>query len=182
MIKIVDIEKLKYPVGKFVKPEEISSDQIENWISVIDLCPSRTLLVVEVLSDVELDWILRPVGWTIRQVVLHCADSHMNAFIRFKLCLTEDTPTIKPYLQDKWAELPDGSGTTITDSLKILEGLHSRWTLLLKLLNTADLERAFQHPEYNKEISVAENISLYAWHCNHHFAHIKQALRYKGEF
>jgi hypothetical protein len=106
----------------------------------------------------------------------------MNAFIRFKLCLTEDTPTIKPYLQDKWAELPDGSGSTITDSLKILEGLHSRWTLLLKLLNTDDLKREFQHPEYNKKISVAENISLYAWHCNHHLAHIKQALHYKGEF
>lgn len=182
MNKTVDIEKLKYPIGKFEKPEEITSDQIENWISEISVFPSRMVEVVKDLSDVRLDWNYRPEGWTIRQVIHHCADSHMNAFIRFKLCLTEDTPTIKPYLQDKWAELPDGSGSTITDSLKILEGLHSRWTLLLKLLNTDDLKREFQHPEYNKKISVAENISLYAWHCNHHLAHIKQALHYKGEF
>ena len=176
------VEILKYPIGKFVKPDVISTDQIDKWISDIELFPSQIKDLVEDLTEVELQWIYRPEGWTIRQVVHHCADSHMNAFIRFKLCLTEDTPIIKPYLQAKWAEFQDASDNTITDSLKILEGLHSRWTIILKFLNNDDLNKGFIHPEYDKKILIVENICLYAWHCNHHLAHIKQALSYKGEF
>ncbi len=113
----------------------------------------------------------------IRQVIHHCADSHMNSFIRFKLSLTEESPTIKPYFEDRWAEMPDYLEVSILNSIQILEGLHLKWTVLLKSLSQSDLEKEFVHPEHGKRFSVAENIGVYAWHSNHHLEHVKSALK-----
>ena len=181
-MKPQNLEKLKYPIGKFEWPESYSKNQIKDWMSEIETFPVRLVKVVYYLSEKELNWKYRPNGWTIKQVVHHCADSHMNSFSRFKLSLTEDTPTIKPYFEDKWAELPDTTESNISESMKILEGLHSRWTTLLKSLKSDDLTKEFIHPEHGKHISLAQNIALYAWHCNHHLSHINQAIRNRGNY
>jgi uncharacterized damage-inducible protein DinB len=162
----------KFPIGPFVSPDEITSLDLQRYISEISSFPQRIRKEVENLSDEQLDSSYREGGWTIRQVVNHCADSHMNSLIRFKLALTEDTPTIKPYFEDRWAELIDSKTIPIEPALKTLEGVHARWTILLKSLTNEQLKRTFIHPEHGKEVQIDENIALYAWHCNHHLAHI----------
>lgn len=169
------IEKLKYPIGKFQKPESITKSHVEKWIKVIAEFPDELNREVKDLTAQELEKQYRPDGWTIKQVVHHCADSHMNSFIRFKLALTEKVPTIKPYVENLWAELPDSKNYPVKDSLKILEGLHARWSNLLKNLSDDDLEKEFIHPETNEKISLISNVGFYAWHCKHHLAHIINA-------
>lgn len=127
------------------------------------------------MSETELEKQYRPGGWTIRQVVNHCADSHMNSLIRFKLALTEEIPMIKPYFENLWAELSDSRQISIDSSLKILEGLHVRWVNLLRSLKENDLDKEFFHPESKEKISLKHNIGIYAWHCEHHLADIKNA-------
>ncbi|SOD14792.1 YfiT family bacillithiol transferase [Pedobacter xixiisoli] len=166
-----DIENLKFPIGKFNAPDLITSEHIKTWIEAIKSFPERLIAATKDLNDEQLEKQYRPDGWTIRQVVHHCADSHINSFTRFKLALTEDKPVIKPYAEDLWAELPDAD-LPIASSIKILEGIHERWTVLLESLTAADLERQFIHPENNELISLKQNIGIYAWHCNHHLAHI----------
>ncbi|MNJ93003.1 putative metal-dependent hydrolase YfiT [compost metagenome] len=166
-----DIENLKFPIGKFNTPNVITNEHIKSWIEVIKSFPERLLSATEDLNEVQLEKQYKPDGWTIRQVVHHCADSHLNSFTRFKLALTEDKPVIKPYAEDLWAELPDAK-LPIASSIKILEGIHERWTALLESLTEADLERQFIHPENNELISLKQNIGIYAWHCNHHLAHV----------
>lgn len=173
----IDIEQLKYPIGQFQKPAIITTEQIEEWTKIIENFPSKLNEEVKNLTEDELQKQYRSNGWTITQVVNHCADSHMNSLIRFKLTLTEETPTIKPYFENLWAELADSKDYPINDSLKLLEGLHARWTSLLKTLTEADLEREFIHPETQERISLKTNIGIYAWHCEHHLAHIKNAKR-----
>ena len=133
--------------------------------------------MVKDLNDEKLKNKYRPDGWTIKQVVHHCADSHINSFVRFKLALTEDVPAIKPYFEDRWAELSDSLSNDISDSIQILNSLHNKWVLLLRSLTVEQLHREFFHPETNKKISLKENIGLYAWHCNHHLAHIQLAIK-----
>ncbi|MGV4413906.1 YfiT family bacillithiol transferase [Chryseobacterium sp. T1] len=170
-----DIEELKYPIGKFQNPENIDKNQIENWIKIIEEFPQKISNETEKLTEKELNKTYRPNGWTISQVVNHCADSHMNSIIRFKLALTEETPTIKPYFENLWAELSDSKDFPIESSLKILEGLHKRWSEIMKKLNDNDLEREFIHPETQERITLKRNIGIYAWHCEHHLAHIRNA-------
>ncbi|MFZ9846607.1 MAG: YfiT family bacillithiol transferase, partial [Flavobacteriales bacterium] len=122
----------------------------------------------------------REMGWTIRQVVHHCADSHMNSLTRFKLTLTEDKPVVKPYWEDRWAELVDSKSMPISPSVQMLEGIHARWTVLLNSLSEQDLVKSFIHPEHGKEFRVDENIGVYAWHCNHHLAHITELKKRKN--
>ncbi|MEZ5007511.1 MAG: bacillithiol transferase BstA [Chitinophagales bacterium] len=165
-------DNLRFPIGVFETPDAISSNQIEKWINTIAAFPENLRKSIENLNDEQLDTIYRPDGWTVRQVVHHCADSHMNSLIRFKLSLTENNPTIKPYFEDRWAELIDSKQCPIEPSLKILDGLHYRWTLLLQSLSPDDLIKIFTHPEHGKTFSLAENIGIYAWHCEHHLAHI----------
>ena len=176
------MEKLQYPIGKFTKPDAISPDDVSNWIVDIEQFPQVLKKLSASLTNEQLLWIYRPDGWSIKQVIHHCADSHMNSFIRFKLALTEDTPTIKPYDEAKWATLIDGTEDSIVASLQIIEGVHYRWVLLLKSLNKEELKRQFMHPETKRMYSLEEATGLYAWHCNHHLAHIKQAIEYKGQF
>ena len=171
MLKM-EIEKLKFPIGKFEKPTTMTKDILTKWISDISTFPKRLLNEVVNLTDEQLDTQYRPKGWTIRQVVHHCADSHMNSLIRFKLALTEEQPIIKPYVEDRWAELIDSKYFSIEASLKIIEGLHERWTVLLNNLNEKQLVRTFVHPEHGTTFSILENIGIYSWHCNHHLAHI----------
>jgi uncharacterized damage-inducible protein DinB len=176
------LENMKYPVGKFQKPEVISTAHLQEWIREIEKFPDRLRKLIENLSEDELNWEYRPGSWSIRQVVHHCADSHMNSFTRFKLTLTEETPSIKPYFEDRWAELPDATIATVDDSLNILRGIHSRWVVLLRSLTGEDLKREYFHPERGIRIVLEENIGFYAWHSNHHLAHVKQAINHKGSF
>ena len=171
-----ELEKLKYPTGRFKRPTNVSEADITSWIETIGSFPSRIRDAVEGLSESQLSKHYRPGGWTIRQVVHHCADSHMNAFIRTKLALTEDDPLIKPYDQDKWAALSDGEDLPVEHSLKIIEGVHVRWICILNKMSPQDFKRTFSHPEWDRKLTLDINTSLYAWHCNHHLAHIVNAI------
>ncbi len=178
----MELEKLKYPIGKFQKPENISKEIISKWIIEIKEFPERMKKEVVDLSETDLKMIYRPDGWSIKQVVHHCADSHMNAFIRHKLCLTENNPTIKPYAENLWAMQSDVEKVSIASSLMILQGVHLRWSVLLESLSEKDFAKTFVHPEHNKVFKLEESIGQYAWHGNHHLEHIKQAKKHKGVF
>ncbi|MFN8415619.1 MAG: putative metal-dependent hydrolase [Cytophagaceae bacterium] len=173
----MDIETLRFPIGKFEKPAVITKELLEKWITEISTFPERIAKEVKHLSDEQLDTTYRPEGWTIRQVVHHCADSHMNSFTRLKLTLTEDQPTIKPYYEERWAELPDSKTLSITPSLLMIEAIHHRWVVLLKSLKVEQLEGVFIHPEHGRMFRVDENMGVYAWHCNHHLAHITETKK-----
>lgn len=177
-----DLEKLKFPIGEFQKPDLISENDLKNWITTIENFPAEIKKRTENLSINELNWIYRPNGWKIKQVVHHCADSHINSFVRFKLALTEEIPIIKPYEEQEWAELNDGISDDVSASIQIIEGVHARWVLLLKSFGEQELKRQFIHPANNKTSTLEETIGVYAWHCNHHLAHIEQALLHKGQF
>ncbi|GAB3650796.1 bacillithiol transferase BstA [Echinicola sediminis] len=176
------LEKLKYPIGTFRKPEQIDESHLNAWIESISSFPQRVKVLTDGLTTEQLNWRYRPEGWSIKQVVHHCGDSHMNSIIRFKLALTEDNPSIKPYFEDRWAKLIDSNDDDISHSIMLLMGLHYRWVILLRSLGKKELERTFYHPENRKESNLAETIGQYAWHCEHHLAHIKQAVEHQGSF
>lgn len=178
----MELEQLKYPIGQFNCPEVITDDILHSWISEIQHFPEYVMAITNTLSKEKLQLRYRPYGWNIKQVVHHCADSHMNAFIRFKFALTEENPTIKPYPEDLWAELIDGNEDDVTYSLLILKGLHHKWHLLLLNMNEKDWEKTYYHPESKQSFSLKSVAGLYAWHCKHHLAHIKQALLHENKF
>lgn len=178
----MDLEKLKYPVGNFRFPKEFEKGDIPSWIAIIESFPSKLKKEVIGLSNEQLSWRYRPDGWNILQVVHHCADSHMNAFMRFKLTLTEDSPEVKPYFENLWAELPDTMDAPITWSLEILGGLHKRWSLTLNHLSEEDLLKTYIHSEYKRSFELRQVIALYAWHCRHHLAHVVQAKESSGSY
>ncbi|CAL2084289.1 putative metal-dependent hydrolase BCAH187_A2766 [Tenacibaculum sp. 190524A05c] len=171
------MEHLKYPIGKPEIPSDILTEHIENWIQVIEDFPDRLQKLVSNLNQDQLDTPYRDGGWTIRQVVHHCADSHHNSYTRFKWTLTEDKPVIKAYYEERWAELPDSKNGPIELSLNSLKALHSKWVYFLKVLKPEDLEQYFIHPDGNEKVTLKENIGIYAWHCNHHFAHIENLVK-----
>ena len=171
-----DLEQLKYPIGRYQKPGDFSKKNRAEWIKIIEELPDKLRQATNGLSQEQLDTQYRQEGWTIRQTVHHFADSHTNAFIRFKLALTEDKPTIKPYLEDKWARLSDSTKAPIESSLNILDGLHKRWVILLNSMTDEDFERLFIHPQHCREVSLKENLALYAWHSKHHLAHITSLI------
>lgn len=174
-----ELDQLRYPIGKFTPPRKLAPEDVSAWISEIETLPARLRSVITPLSAAQLDTPYRPHGWTVRQVVHHLCDSHLNSYIRFKLALTEDRPTIKPYDEQRWAELPDYTLLSVESSLQFLEALHQRWCVLLRALSAADLEREFHHPESGL-VKLKENIGLYAWHGNHHLAHITALGRRMG--
>ncbi len=178
----MNIEKLKYPIGNYTPIKQPTKQQLNAWINDLEKFPARMEALLNTINDEKLDWRYRPDGWTIKQVVHHCADSHMNSIIRFKLALTEDKPTIKPYFEDRWARLADGQDNDLTHSLNILKAVHYKLVLLLKTFSDEQLQREYIHPEHGKVFNVAETIGNYAWHSNHHLAHIKQALQFKNNF
>jgi hypothetical protein len=172
-----DIEHLKYPVGRYQHREDISPIQLAAWIEELATFPNRLRAVAEGLSDEQLDTTYRPEGWTLRQVIHHLADSHMNAYIRFKLAVTEDNPTIKPYSEKLWAESVEASSAPIAVSLNLLEALHQRWVLFLNTLAPEDFERTYFNPEQQKTAALKNVLGIYAWHGAHHLAHITETLK-----
>ncbi|WP_067150629.1 YfiT family bacillithiol transferase [Pseudotamlana agarivorans] len=175
-----ELEKLRYPIGKFECPKSISNSDLNMWISVLEQFPKRLESLVENLNDAQLDTEYRPGGWTIRQVVHHVSDSHHHSYTRFKWALTEDKPLIKAYYEDRWAELSDSKFAPIDMSLQHIKAIHFKLVYLLKTLTEADLERCFIHPETNSEVKLNYQIGNYAWHSNHHFAHIENVMKQKG--
>ena len=163
-------EDLRFPIGKFSRENEITSELRRQFITEIAELPEILKSAVTDLNNEQLDTPYRPAGWTIRQTVHHVADSHLNSQIRFKLALTEDAPTIRPYFEERWAELGD-SRLPIDSSIQIIEGLHYRWTTLLNSMSDDDFERKLIHPE-SGEWTLAQMLALYAWHGKHHTAHI----------
>ena len=141
-------------------------------IADIAAAPAAMRTAVRGLNDGQLDTPYRPGGWTVRQVVHHVPDSHMNAYTRFKLALTEDTPTIKPYDEGKWAETPDGKSALVEESLTLLDALHKRWLIVLTSMQPSDFLRKLNHPEWDAPLSLDAMLALYAWHGRHHAAHI----------
>ena len=172
-------EDLRYPLGKWEKKTSLDEATRRRFIDEIAVTPANFRKAVAGLSERQLDTPYRDGGWTIRQVVHHLADSHMNAYIRQRFTVTEDKPTVKPYDEAVWAELPDAKTGPIGWSLSILDGVHARWATLLKSRKPEDFNRAFIHPEYG-ERTLDWNVAMYAWHCRHHVAHIAEARKAKG--
>jgi uncharacterized damage-inducible protein DinB len=162
---------LSYPIGKFDWHITVTPEMRPGLIAEIAAAPRAFRQAVAGLDDAQLDTPYRPGGWTVRQVVHHLADSHMNSYIRCRLALTEDEPTIKPYFEAKWAELHDARTAPVAVSLELLEALHERWANLLQCLTDRDYSRTFRHPERGV-MRLDTNLALYAWHCRHHTAHI----------
>jgi uncharacterized damage-inducible protein DinB len=166
---------LRYPISKFHFDGPLTEEQKQKSLDDIASAPANLRKAVKGLSEAQLDTPYRPDGWTVRQVVHHVPDSHMNAYIRFKLALTEDEPTIKPYAEDRWAKLADTKSTPTEVSLTMLESLHDRWVRLLRSLGPEDWKRTFRHPEMGA-MTLEKTLALYAWHGRHHVAHVT-ALR-----
>lgn len=175
-----ELEQLRYPIGKFNKPDSLTRDQISECIVTLAEFPVKIRRETIDLTDEQLDTRYRPDGWTIRQVVHHCADSHMNAIIRFKNALTEDSPTIKPYFEDRWAELADTKALPIESSLRIIEGVHHRLVVIFRSMKEEDYARKYIHPQYGTTYRLDQALANYAWHCDHHLAHILQGKRNAG--
>ncbi len=162
---------LRFPVGKFSAPGKISRADLDGFIDEIAQLPAKLRQAVAGLNDQQLDTAYRPGGWTVRQVVHHLPDSHMNAYIRFKLALTENSPTIKAYDEAAWAEIAEARTGPVAPSLALTEGLHQRWANTLRGMSAADFARTFHHPERG-EMRLDVTAAMYAWHCRHHVAHI----------
>ena len=161
----------RYPVGRYTPPQDIGAEQRREWLGQVAEAPARLRAAVQSLSDAQLDTPYRDGGWTVRQVLHHLPDSHMNFFIRVKLALTEDEPAIKTYEEAEWARLPDVQATPVETSLTLMDALHDRIGHLLNGLDEDQWSRAFRHPEWGA-MRVDQALGLYAWHGRHHVAHI----------
>lgn len=170
------IQDNRYPIGLFSYDGDSSRGTIDASIADIEALPEQLRKSVAGLNETQMNTPYRDGGWTPRQVVHHVADSHMNAYVRCKLALTEDAPTIKPYNESDWAKLPDVSAVPVDVSLDLLDALHERWVALFRAMSDADFERCFVHPEHKRIVPLRELAALDAWHGRHHTAHIK-ALR-----
>ena len=172
------LEKLKYPIRKWEAPNNYSEELIHAWISDIESTPKSIEALVLALDESQLNWKYRPSGWSIRQVVHHMADSHMNAYIRHKLTMTEDCPTILPYNEKLWAEMPDVQHVAIKEGCLLLKLLHQRWSFYLSSLPYDSLSKSYIHPEKKRKINMYESIGMYSWHSRHHLAHIENAIKF----
>jgi hypothetical protein len=171
---------LSYPIGKFEYSGSSTPEQRAQYIREIEEMPARLRDAIRGLNEQQLQTPYRPGGWTVRQVVHHVPESHMNAYTRFKLGLTEDNPTIKPYNEKRWSETPDVATTPLELSLALLENLHQRWGILLRALTPADLARTIVHPEYGTALPLDRYLAMYAWHGKHHVAHITSLRQRNG--
>jgi uncharacterized damage-inducible protein DinB len=169
----------RYPIGKFSYDGHLTEDQRRNFLDEIAQTPAKLRAAVKGLSEPQLDTPYRPGGWTVRQVLHHVPDSHLNAYVRFKLALTENEPAIKPYAEDRWAELADTKTTPPEVSLTLLESLHDRWVRLLRSLTSEEWKRTFLHPELGA-MTLEKTLALYAWHGRHHVAHVTALRKREG--
>ena len=165
------MESLRFPIGRFEEDPQPTRAKHKGWVDQIGRVPGELRALVQDLSERQLDTPYRPDGWTVRQVVHHLADSHLNAYVRTKLALTEEEPTIKPYDQAAWAELPDGSTAPIESSMSLLEALHARWVATLRAIDEEAFKRTLNHPEQGL-ITISRIVQSYAWHGQHHIAHV----------
>ncbi len=169
----------RYPIGKFSFEGPLNPEQKAKFLDDIEKTPARLKAAVQGLSAQQLDTPYRDGGWTVRQVVHHVPDSHMNSYMRFKLALTEEEPTIRPYMEDRWAELPEARTAPIELSLGLLDDLHKRWMLMLRAIPDQDWKRTFRHPEIGL-MTLEKNLALYAWHGRHHVAHVTELRKRMG--
>ena len=168
-----NLEHLRYPVGRMTRssaPLDVRTR--EEYIGILEAMPGRVRALVNGLSDGQLDTPYRRGGWTVRQVVHHVPDSHVNAYVRMKLAVTEDKPGVKTYEEARWAELPEAKNAPIAMSIDLLDALHRRWVAFLRALPEPDWRKAFSHPDWGI-VSVEESLGMYAWHCRHHTEHIR---------
>ena len=170
---------LRYPIGKAEAPRDLDPEQRRELISRIERTPDRLREAVAGLNAEQLDTPYRPGGWTVRQLVHHVPDSHLNAYTRVKLALTEDEPAIKTYDEGRWAELPDSRSVPVEVSLALLENLHRRWVALLRALPVADFQKTLRHPEWG-QMTLDQVLGLYAWHGEHHVAHVTSLRQRMG--
>ena len=170
---------LRYPIGKFEKPATVSAAERAALIRDIAEAPAKLKAAVAGLSEKQLDTPYRPGGWTVRQVAHHLPDSHMNAYVRHKLAVTEDEPTIKPYEEGRWAELVDGKSAPVAVSIQLLEALHDRWSAFLRSLKAEQFSRTFMHPESGRW-TLDQSVGMYGWHGKHHVAHITSLRQREG--
>jgi uncharacterized damage-inducible protein DinB len=167
----IDLESLKYPIGKFSIPQEIEADMLKKAINRIADFPKKIFQLASPLTPAQLERPYRPGGWAVRQLLHHCADSHGQALFRFKHALTEENPSIKAYDEGAWAQLPDYQ-LPVSDALETIRLVHVRWVLLLHSMTPADFSRTYYHPEKQRTQPLAEVTLMYAWHGEHHLAHI----------
>jgi len=167
----------RFPIGKFTFDGDVTDAARAARIADIEAAPRLLRAAVDGMSERQLETPYREGGWTVRQVVHHVPDSHLNAYVRFKLALTEESPTIKPYDEARWATLPDSRHTPIAVSLALLDALHQRWVTLLRAMTPADFSRSFVHPEHGRAMSLDQALALYSWHGKHHVAHVKQVAK-----
>ncbi len=177
---MINLEQLKYPIGPYSEPAEISDEDVDNYIRTIKNFYARLKNLVGEWSDEQLDTQYRPDGWTVRQLVNHLADVSMINYIRFKLALTEDNPTVNSFNQQKWAELQDSFTIEIKPALQTIKGVHKRWTYELKSLTNKELEFCFSHPERKGLMSLRRGLAYCCWHCDHHLAHLQKLKEQEG--
>jgi len=171
---------VRYPIGKF-EPEPYSTELKNKWINDIRFLPNDIEIAIQHLDEYQLDTPYRNGGWTIKQLVHHIADSHMNAYIRFKLALTEENPTIKPYEEAEWAKLPDTFNVPVNVSVTLLHALHRRWTVINESISEAEFaNRTVLHPQHQKQLTLWHLLGMYAWHGKHHLAHINRLKEQKN--
>lgn len=169
------MQQVRFPIGMFEFGKTYTDEDIQRLTKKIEEFPGKLKRIITGLTKEQLDATYRQDGWTIRQVIHHLADSHINAYMRFRLALTEDTPTIKPYDQEAWANLEDAKNAAPELSFELLSNLHKRWTILLKSMTPQDFERLFYHPEHQMSFALNEILGMYVWHGEHHYTHILKA-------
>lgn len=170
----------RFPIGPFVMPTSVGDRERARWIDDVARAPVALREAVAGLDEARLATPYREGGWTVRQVVHHVADSHVNAYCRFKLALTEDNPTIKPYLEAKWAELPDSRTVPVEVSLQLVTAVHARWLAILGPMSRAEWQRTFVHPERAATLTLDQTLALYSWHSRHHVAHVTTLRQKRG--
>jgi hypothetical protein len=174
---IQDIEQLRYPVGRMPRSNApLDARTHAEYFTILETTPAHIRSLVTGLSDAQLDTPYRPGGWTVRQVVHHVPDSHMNAYVRMKLAVTETQPAVKTYEEGLWADLPEAKSAPVAMSLDLLDALHRRWVAFLRALPDTDFSKTFSHPEWGI-VSIDESLGMYAWHCRHHTGHIRLAVK-----
>jgi hypothetical protein len=177
--EVTAVDELRYPIGRWNKDEVLDAGGVTRAIDTLEAAPERYRAAVAGLGEAQLDTPYRPAGWTVRQVVHHVPDSHINAYVRTRWALTEEAPAIKTYEEHLWAELPDARAAAVDVSLALLDALHRRWVLLLRALGAAELDRPYMHPEMGA-MPVRRMLSMYAWHCRHHEAHVTSLRTRQG--
>lgn len=172
---MIDIELLKYPIGRFQKPQHITDDILKDAITYISAFPAYLKDTIQAFTEEQLNSPYRPGGWTVAQLIHHVSDSHMNAMMRFKLALTEDNPTIKPYDEAAWAKLADYE-MSISESIPLIRGIHAKWVIILNSMSSSDFERTYFHPDNQAVVPLSEITVMYQWHSMHHLAHIQHLI------